>query len=176
MSVAVVPRDGGEVARTDDAAAAAAAAAPLCSAVSLVPFPDFFAHTCRAGLTVIHEYDANTLLAYAEQALMLEQKLVTGCYLLQAVLLVEYSVRTGGASHERAQDFGSIRHASIAQLLAWWRDWLTDVRGALCFVACLQCVRFTSSDAAHRDQMALSLLISRMRSSGVRASPCRYIR
>ena len=67
----------------------AAAASPSPSS-----FPTFFAHACRVGLGVVREYDCASLLAYAEQALVLEQKLATGCFLLQAVLLVEYVTRT----------------------------------------------------------------------------------
>jgi hypothetical protein len=83
---------------------AAAAHSPTAHA----SFLDFFAHTRRSGLTIIQQYEAGSLLEYAEQAHVLEQKLVTGCYLLQAVLLVEYFTRTneGSGSSQRAQDFG----------------------------------------------------------------------
>jgi hypothetical protein len=73
-------------------------------------FQSFFAHACHGGLGVVRSYDASALLEYAEQALVLEQKLATGCFLLQAVLLVEYFVRTTpGCALEQdrsAQDFG----------------------------------------------------------------------
>jgi len=74
------------------------------------PFAVFFARMCGgAGLAVVKQYDAADLLEYAEQALVLEQKLATGCFLLQAVLLVEYFVRTTPCHplqrEARAQDF-----------------------------------------------------------------------
>lgn len=91
---------------TGDATPPVAAVAPSPSAHA--SFLNFFAHTRRSGLTIIQQYEAGSLLEYAEQAHVLEQKLVTGCYLLQAVLLVEYFMRTneGGGSSQRAQDFG----------------------------------------------------------------------
>lgn len=74
-------------------------------------FQTFFAHACRVGLSsIVDHYDASALLLFAEQALVLEQKLATGCFLLQGVLLVEYFVRTAtcvASEREwRARDFG----------------------------------------------------------------------
>lgn len=99
----------------DDAAAAASS--------THLSFLDFFAHTRRSGLTIIQQCDAGSLLEYAEQAHVMEQKLVTGCYLVQAVLLVEYFQRTqqqqqqqheGGDSRQRAQDFGPCMPCIVA--------------------------------------------------------------
>ncbi len=74
-------------------------------------FQSFFTHALHAGLGVVRCYDASALLEYAEQTLVLEQKLATGCFLLQAVLLVEYFVRTTPClawnREHLAQDFGS---------------------------------------------------------------------
>lgn len=91
-------------------------------------FQDFFAHACRAGLTIVRQCHDASLLPYAEQALVLEQKLATGCFLLQAVLLVEHCMRamppcgsTNMATVERdkqqrAQDFG--KGGDVRRMLA----------------------------------------------------------
>ncbi len=77
-------------------------------------FHTFFADACRVGLAgIVNRYDASALLVFAEQALVLEQKLATGCFLLQAVLLVEHFVRTttcdASEREWRARDFGQSR-------------------------------------------------------------------
>lgn len=94
--------------------------APVRAAVT--SFQSFFAHACHAGLGVVRGYDAPVLLEYAEQALVLEQKLATGCFLLQAVLLVEYFVRTTTCPSEqelRAQDFGQDTGGEEGNMLPW---------------------------------------------------------
>jgi len=90
-----------------------AASVSLAVIPAALSFQSFFSHACHAGLHVVRSYDAPTLLDFAEQALVLEQKLATGCFLLQAVLLVEHYFRTttipyhAAAEQERgAQDFG----------------------------------------------------------------------
>ena len=62
-------------------------------AAASLSFQHFFARACSSGLAVVRDYQPSALLAFAEQALVLEQKLAAGCFLLQAVLLVEHFVR-----------------------------------------------------------------------------------
>ena len=57
-------------------------------------FSTFFAHVCRSGLGVVREYDTATLLTLAEQSVVLEEKVATGCMLIQAITLLEYFHRT----------------------------------------------------------------------------------
>lgn len=68
----------------------------------------FYHHADAAGLAVVSQYEPPALLAFAKQALVLEQRLSTGCFILQAVLLVEYFVRSSPSplAPGQAQAFG----------------------------------------------------------------------
>lgn len=91
--------------RGSDSAAASSAADPH--------FFAFFAHVNQAGLQAVKLYDAASLVTFLQQSMIFEDKIATCMFLLQAVLLVEHSIRTSSAlppqQYAEAQTFGQHR-------------------------------------------------------------------
>jgi len=69
---------------------------------------------------VVSEYDPSSLLSVAEQCVILEEKVATGCLLIQAVTLLEYFRRTRGR-HPRDH---KVEAKEFSQ-----RGWRGNVRG-----------------------------------------------
>ena len=134
-SDASLQRSSSDRSPTSDGTATAAA----------TPFSAFFARVRGNGLSVVREYQPDALLAYASQALVLEEKVMTGCFLIQAVALVDYWRQTTGLvpiQHvKQARKFGT-RDATHMHHDAW----LCPHAVRLCMVCVSpQCVGSTSS-------------------------------
>src|SRR4051812_30669410 len=82
---------------------------------SSISFPSFLAAVRRSGLKVAQSYDKEMLLHLAEQSLVLEEKVATGCVMIQAVTLLVYFHKQNGISPlewtRAATDFGT--HSDI---------------------------------------------------------------
>jgi len=79
-----------------ESASLALSAAPSSSAP--LPFGSFLSTVRRSGLRVLRTLDAPTLLRFAEQSLVLEEEVATGCLMIQGIALLEHFHRANGVS------------------------------------------------------------------------------
>jgi hypothetical protein len=69
------------------------------SALASAPhFGSFLSTVRRSGLRVLRTLDAATLLRFAEQSLVLEEEVATGCLMIQGIALLEHFHKTNGIS------------------------------------------------------------------------------
>lgn len=57
---------------------------------SPLSFSSFYDQVREHGWSVVSTYDAPTLMRLAEQSVLLEEKVATGCLMIQAVTLLHY--------------------------------------------------------------------------------------
>jgi hypothetical protein len=95
---------------------ALAAAAPASSVSSSSPpsFGSFLSSVRQSGLRSLRTLDAATLLSFAEQSLVLEEEVATGCLMIQALSLLEHFHRTEGISPLLART-AAINHGQCPQ-------------------------------------------------------------
>ena len=77
-----------------DASCDALSATP--SPSSPLPFGSFLSTVRSSGLRLLRTLDAPTLLRFAEQSLVLEEEVATGCLMIQGIALLEHFHRTNG--------------------------------------------------------------------------------
>ena len=78
-----------------ESASLALSAAPSSSPL---PFGSFLSTVRRSGLRILRTLDAPTLLCFAEQSLVLEEEVATGCLMIQGIALLEHFHRANGVS------------------------------------------------------------------------------
>ena len=61
-------------------------------------FGSFLSTVRRSGLRILRTLDAPTLLRFAEQSLVLEEEVATGCLMIQGIALLEHFHKTNGIS------------------------------------------------------------------------------
>jgi hypothetical protein len=79
-----------------ESASLALSAAPSSSAP--LPFGSFLSTVRRSGLRILRTLDAPTLLRFAEQSLVLEEEVATGCLMIQGIALLEHFHKANGVS------------------------------------------------------------------------------
>ena len=79
-------------------AAPAGASSAVALASAAPHFGSFFSTVHSSGLCLLRTLDAPTLLRFAEQSLVLEEEVVTGCLMIQGIALLEYFHKTHGIS------------------------------------------------------------------------------
>jgi len=77
-------------------------------------FGSFLSSIRQSGLRSIRTLDAPTLLSFAEQSLVLEEEVATGCLMIQALSLLEHFHRTEGISPLLART-AAINHGQSPQ-------------------------------------------------------------
>ena len=60
------------------------------SSSSPLSFSSFYDQVREHGWSIVSTYDAPTLMRLAEQSVLLEEKVATGCLMIQAVTLLHY--------------------------------------------------------------------------------------
>ncbi len=95
-------------------ALAAAASTSTVSSPSSTSFGSFLSSVHQSGLRSIRTLDAPTLLSFAEQSLVLEEEVATGCLMIQALSLLEHFHRTVGISPLLART-AAINHGQCPQ-------------------------------------------------------------
>ena len=68
------------------------------TASSPLAFGSFLSTVRSSGLRILRSLDATTLLRFAEQALVLEEEVATGCLLIQGIALLEHFHRSRSIS------------------------------------------------------------------------------
>ena len=86
-----------------------------CVSCDSLSFPSFLARVRRSGLIIARSLKKETLIHIAEQALVLEEKVATGCVMIQAVTLLVYFHKQNGINPlewtSAATDFGTFNHS-----------------------------------------------------------------
>jgi len=65
---------------------------------SPLPFGSFLSTVRCSGLRILRTLDAPTLLRFAEQSLVLEEEVATGCLMIQGIALLEHFHKINGIS------------------------------------------------------------------------------